>query len=245
MTKIETLREPLIGGMNTNYFSERNGMTTLVRVPHENHDLFENIIYEYQFIGFTGDGGRVNRRNPQEQYKFSRKAAQEGLFVLPPMGINNKVIMYPYLDNAMTLDQYCKQPEINKTLLTYTIFSDLQRAHSLGFIYGDRWAGNMLVDPYFGFTHIDFDLEITGQNARELDTAQVAYHLLWSGGTEIIPTAAKMLSRRDELDHAKLHKYMRGLASFLNSTKVGGVINETEAFVQAIEISNKHTKQLW
>ncbi len=225
-------RQPLTGGLNTNYFVDSQGREALLRVPRGNKDLFENIVYEYQYIGFTADAGRVRRRSPQEQFDFSWKAAKAGLLVLPPLAIDGDNITYPFLSQAQTLDEYFRYHRSDQHVLIYKLIADLQKAHSLGFVYGDRWSGNMLVDPQLGLVHIDFDLKISGRTAVDLDVAQVFYHTLWAGGDEVLPLLALMLGTSGNwFDFAKTSKYMLGFAKFLSKTPVGGIGDKTEELI--------------
>lgn len=230
-------RQPLTGGLNTNYFVQSPGGEALLRVPRVNKDLFENIAYEYQYIGFTGDGGRVRRRSPQEQFDFSWKAAKAGLMVLPPLAIDGVNITYPFLHQAQTLDEYLRSHKNDQDVLVYKLIADLRKAHGLGFVYGDRWAGNMLVHPQFGLVHIDFDLEISGRAAVNLEVAQVAYHVLWAGGDEVLPFLALVLGTQGNwFDFDKTSKYIQGFAKFLSTTRVGGIEDKTEELIEAADM---------
>ena len=229
-------RSPIFGQFNTNYYVNVGNNLGLLRVPKKNNDLLENIIYEYQYIGFTGNGGRVRRRTSLEQYSFSMQAALEGLHVLPPLSYENGLVTYPYLFEVQTLDAYFTGVK-NREELIFSLVSDLKKTHYSGFIYGDRWAGNMLVDKRWGLMHIDFDLEISGRSACELDAAQMIYHTLWSGGEPIIPYLSMLIGQqRDWLDFSILVKYLRGLSRFLAKTKVGGLEDKTEELIGSIEV---------
>ena len=234
-------RAPLAGEFNTNYFFQQRDNFVLLRVPKSNPDLFENIVHEYRTIGFTGQGGRVERRSAEGQYEFSRKAAQAGLFVLPPLGLNGKNVEYPYLTNAQTLDVYLDSQQSRSSRIIFQLVHDLKRAHSKGFVYGDRWSGNMLVDPKYGLVHIDFDLEISGPTARELDVAQVIYHTLWAGKEQVLPILTNLFGKEDKwFDNVIVIKYLRGLAKYFNKTKVGGLEHITENFIEIMRaVKNK------
>ncbi|OGG00010.1 hypothetical protein A2153_00635 [Candidatus Gottesmanbacteria bacterium RBG_16_38_7b] len=121
-------------------------------------------------------------------------------------------------------------------LLFFQVIQDLKRAHSKGFVYGDRWSGNMLVDPQFGFIHIDFDLKISGPNAWELDVAQVAYHTLWAGKEQILSVLTTLLGKeRNWFGNDIVTKYLRGLARYFDKTKVGGLGDTTEEFIETMQ----------
>ena len=153
--------------------------------------------------------------------------------VLPPLAIDGDNITYPFLHQAQTLDEYLRSHKNDQDVLVYKLIVDLRKAHRLGFVYGDRWSGNMLVHPQFGFVHIDFDLEISGRTAVDLDVAQVAYHTLWAGAGEALSFLALMLGTQDNwFDFDTTSKYMLGLAKFLNETRVGGIQEKTRELIE-------------
>lgn len=239
----EVDKGPLCGGFNTNYFFKGEPGQVLLRVPRTNPDLLKSIEYEYRTIGFTRGGGRVRRRNPHEQYYFSQKAALEGLMVLPPIEHNRNTVVYPFLPAAQTLDAYLKTHKEKMGTVVFSIIDDLYIAHEKGFVYGDRWAGNILVDPQLGIFNIDFDLEISGDYARELDVAQVAYHTLWSGKEEALPFLATCLgSQRGWFRFGVVSNFVRGLSHFLRETRVGGIEGLAEDFISATEAIRQNKK---
>lgn len=95
----------------------------------------------------------------------------------------------------------------------------------------------MLVDPKFGLVHIDFDLEIFGPTAMELDVAQVAYHTLWAGREQVLPNLANILGKeKDWFYNDNVTKYLRRLARYFSKTKVGGLEDETEKLIETIRV---------
>lgn len=241
----ERQQPPLEGSFNTNYFVKRHGADGLRRIRKTNKDLFNNITSEYQYVGFTGLGGRVRRRSIEEQYNFAKSASLAGLAVLPPLSLDRLGVVFPFFQGTRTLDQFFLDQDSNHNGIIVSIISDLKRAHSKKFIYGDRWAGNILVDKDDHLLHIDFDLELYGSNTRELEVAQVAYHLLWVGGSEIIPilTQLLVLEQRDGwFDFGIFSRFIKGFASFLNNTKVGKREEEVITLLNSMgrQIVNPH-----
>jgi hypothetical protein len=80
----------------------------------------------------------------------------------------------------------------NQATLLPAIFLDIRRAHRSGFIYGDQNAENMLIGTQ-GFTHIDFDIAISGETAREFEIAELSIHILRYGEKAVLPTLATTL----------------------------------------------------
>lgn len=228
-------RPPLTGEFNINVFVT-DYIPALMRVPRPNPSMLESLIHEYRALGFIGDGGRIRLRTPEEQYVWSRTAAMKGLRVLPPLSLEQGKVHNPYLPQAQTLDVFFAHANTqNGNAVIYQIFADLYLAHNLGFIYGDRWAGNMLVGPKYGLTHIDFDIDISGSHARELDIAQVTYHTLWSGKEPVASTIIhNLLTHPDWFDVKKMISYLRGFSRYLNQTKVGGMEDATAGLIDTL-----------
>lgn len=231
-------RAPLTGQFNTNYFIRgiTPSETVLARVPRKNRNMMENLIDEYRQVCFFARGGRVRRRTSREQYEFGRAASMAGLRVLPPLSGEESYVSYPFLQDAVTLDTFFKTHPDKIDKITFTVIDDLRKAHRLGFIYGDRWSGNILIDPRFGVTHIDFDLEISGAPARELDVAQVVYHTLWASGGKALPILANLLrDQHDWFNFETMTRFMHGLAKFLNDTPVGGMEEMVDNFIKVTQ----------
>jgi len=201
MNFIETGQNPLEGALNTNVFvRDENGNKLLKRCPKSNLDIMQVIAREQAFIGFTALGGGFRRRTPDEQANFTLEAAMRSLRVLPPSyrdeaGTN----YYTFLEDAQTLDKFLPSaPEQEAKQIVLQIFTDLERAHSYDFVYGDRWSENMLIVPKLGLMHIDFDLEIYGRAAKELEVAQVAFYALCGGRDKVIPLLGTLLGRKNK-----------------------------------------------
>lgn len=236
-------RAPLEGGLNTNPFYLVDGVVALARVSKQNKDLMENIDYEYRTLGFMSDGGRVRRRSADEQRRFSHDAAMNGLMVLPPIDSRDKVVTFPFLDHAQPLNDFFNDGAIDesrKDIITYQIFEDLKKAHKKDFVYGDRWAGNMLVHPKLGLVHIDFDLELSGPSARELEVAQVLYHVLWSRGDRTNNLLKNFTAHHlDWCDPDKVQKYLKGFSHFLKDTHVGGIDETVNEFITTVDMQRR------
>jgi len=189
---------PFTGALNTNILVEDGrGDRYLKRYPHSNRDVMDFIAQEQSFIGFTQQGGRFRRRTPEEQAGFTKAAASHGLRVLPTALTDREGVNYhQFIPNAQTLDTYLPVASTENTQrITLQILEDLHAAHHKGFVYGDRWSENILVTPDHDFTHIDFDLEIYGSGARELDVASIAFYTLCGGRDKAASFLGTMLGR--------------------------------------------------
>jgi len=240
MTHID--KDPLEGGFNTNFFqTDIKGNLVLSRVPKPNRDLFENILYEFRAIGFTADGGRVQRRSIEEQVHFANSAASKGLPVLPFFKSGEQWSM-PYLENIVPIDEYLRSADVadqEKNMAVFDLLTGLERAHRQNIIYGDRWSGNMIVDNG-KVMHIDFDLELSGDYAREADLAQTLYHLIWADASRAtLPLIIGVVSKLGNYDIHKTLHYLEGFSQFFTDTPVGGVGETVTQVVDAITIQKQ------
>lgn len=241
---IQEIEKPsLAGEFNTNVFVLAYGRPALLRIPRRNDSMLASLFYEYRAIGFVADRGRVTLRPPREQYAFSRQAAMEGLRVVPPLSFDGRIVNYPLLPHAQTLDVFMHHAaEKDRIRVINQLVHDLHAAHAKGRVYGDRWAGNMLVDPSFGLLHVDFDIELLGPHAHELEVAQATYHALWSGGISVAPALVHALSLHQDgwFELPRTAGYLRGFARYLNQTKVGGMEDGTEMLIDALQAQRSH-----
>jgi hypothetical protein len=154
-----------------------------------------------------------------------RKAAESGLAVLPPLALEGDNLILPFLDQAQTIAEYLEAGQGDERSILPAIFADLRNAHRLGFIYGDRCGGNILVDEH-SFVHIDFDFAVSGKTAREFEVADMATHLRYHGGEAVLPVIATTLGTMCAqtpgwIDLDKTAAYMH---------RMGEVFNETQWF---------------
>lgn len=233
MTWHELPEPPIVGALNEHILVTQDHIhRALMRSPRKNLDLLQSIYYEYHFIGFTGVGGRFRRRSPQEQFLLTKKAAEAGLRVLPPLDQQGDRLYYPFIADAKTLDVFLPEEREKAIPIIHQLVEDLHRAHTHGLIYGDRWSGNMLIHPHFGLFHIDFDLEIDGPYAREFEIAQIAYYTLSAGRETVLPTLAQLLGTHPGwFNIAMVDRFIRRHSIYFNNTPYGGIQTETEAFL--------------
>jgi hypothetical protein len=183
---------PMAGGLNINYVQASEDNLQLARVPQSAKDLVQEWqVSIYPFIGFFQDGGSLHIRTPQEQYEFSKSAANEGLRVLAADEINHNIISMPFLPNAQHLGAYLLEQPADQARTINQLFTDLRNAHAKGFIYGDRCSSNILIkhttEAMPEVVHIDFDMEISGPTAKELEVAEVIRTILCAGESTLSP----------------------------------------------------------
>lgn len=246
MRLVELEKNPLVGELNINKLvASPSGLVLLKRTPKENKHILRSIAHEYNNIGFTNAGGKFRRRTPEEQAKFTEYAAIQGLRVVPPIIKDGNITYFRFLNQAKTLDNYLFEATEDETTQTvYQLFNDLWKAHNRsGIIYGDRWSKNILVDPHAGVMHIDFDIEISGRPAKELDIAQIAYYILCGGREKAIGLLTHILSHSEGWFNPTLvDQFLRGHARHFHSSQQYGHAEEMTDML--IALSNKGREQL-
>lgn len=200
----------------------------LHRFPKENTTILKSIAHEYNTIGFTQVGGRFRRRSQNEQVQFTKKCAELGLNVLPPLTYEGSYVENLFLENAETMDVFLSHATNEETAkCTHNIYMDMYKAHKAGIVYGDRWSENILVVPKIGVVNIDFDVEISGLFAKEFDVAQVSYYILAGAKVKVIPQLAKLLSvPYADLNIQHVETFLCGHAEHFNANKKYGNLKE-------------------
>lgn len=227
---------PILGALNEHIFVvDEHKNCGLMRSPIKNVDLMRSIGYEYSYMGFFEKGGNFRQRSPEEQYLFTKKAAEAGLSVIPPIEEKGTSIYYPYISDAKTLDVFVGEEKEKSIPFIYKLIDDLYQAHKKGVIYGDRWSHNILISPKLGLIHIDFDLEIGGACAKDFEVAQVAYYTLSAGKDNVIVPLARLLgSHTGWFNIRNVDSFVSKHATYFNNTPYGGIQNETEKFLNVL-----------
>jgi hypothetical protein len=147
--------------------------TVLLRTPQRNKDIVRTIEYQFGQLGYKG---KFAIRSPEEQYQFNKNAFAAGLRVVPPYDIFGKDTYYPFVENAKPLDTFFQTSTVHeRAVIVHQFCEDMEKAHTKGFIYGDRIIPNMLISPQSGLVHVDFDVELSGNTAKEMDLANGLY----------------------------------------------------------------------
>jgi hypothetical protein len=166
--------------------------------------------------------------------------------VLPTAYVDSKGINhFRFLPKVQTLDKYLPEASPEEAQrVTLQIFEDLYRAHTKGFVYGDRWSENMLVTPDHGLMHIDFDLEIYGNGARELEVGQSAFYAVCGGREKVLVFLGTLLGKTNGwFDIRRAEQFATRLAiQFENHPVYGSTVEDTAALF-AIARSHQYAKK--
>ncbi|HLD26547.1 MAG TPA: hypothetical protein VJB63_01140 [Patescibacteria group bacterium] len=138
-----------------------------------------SIYDEYDGIGFINRfGGTLSLRSVEEQRQFIVHCRSFDLPVVSPVAITEEGIIFPFIKGKALSDVFgfCNQDILHA--LASENLKDIQRAHMLHVVYGDRWGPNDIV-CLEGLQRIDMDLRIGGSYACEFELAQVLYHMVY------------------------------------------------------------------
>lgn len=231
-------RPPLTGELNTNYFvypkfdSEFN--LYLRRKPRNNPKIIKSLNVEYENIGFARGGGQFKIRTRDEQIDFTQKALLEGLKVVP-LYHYQKSTYTPFIEDAQTIDIAMRNgSQATQLKIVKALFSDLRRAHVLKIIYGDRWTKNILYSSQYGICHIDFDIEISGNNALEFEVCQVVYYTLCAGGPAVLKSLANNLNQGRWFNLRPAVHFLRRHAIHFRKTEYELTSGEVEGLIELL-----------
>ncbi|MBI5122792.1 hypothetical protein HZA75_02935 [Candidatus Roizmanbacteria bacterium] len=237
-------RPPLGGSLNTNYVVQNPDLgTLLLRVPRRNKDIEAAIASQFGRLGYKG---KFRMRSPEEQYSFSQRAFEVGLRVVPAVDIVGRDTYYPFIDGAKTIGEFFVSTADNEqALIVNQLFDDLGKAHNNGFVYGDRVIPNMLVHPQHGLTHIDFDVELSGQTAKEMDVSNAIYSLIVAGGEQTPALLATILATKPLwFDMKIVEYYLRRFSISSQETKEGDFGLAVDAFIAAHDVLRTVNKRV-
>jgi tRNA A-37 threonylcarbamoyl transferase component Bud32 len=101
-----------------------------------------------------------------------RKAILLGLHTVQPIYEDSDSLVLPYIPGENVREHVMKG---DSSVIVPALIS-LKNGHDKGIVHGDRWGNNMIVGK--NITHIDFDFEIGGPLAPELEVAQLVYDII-------------------------------------------------------------------
>ncbi len=209
--------EPTCDAHNTGWLrreSHRNGRETLAKICDE-----------FASYGWIDRGNTVRRRTINEQIDLCRQANRLHLMTHLPATNDRGSMLVPYIAQAESIDCYLARasaPDARRVVRT--LYVDAKHAHQNGIVYGDRWSENILVSgaQYPTATHIDFDLQYEGPEAKEMEMARLSFYLLHSGREKVRSIIAGCLRDRCDLNLSTLETIVRGHVRYFECGRFGG-----------------------
>lgn len=151
----------------------------------QNHDRSvssSDLQEELYWNGFLERGGGSYYRNNAEQLAFARLAKSRQLSIIPILGEWKGELVLPWVEGK-DVRELLHHDDVSVNTMVHIVTStlaDLKRAHHPHhrIVFGDRWAKNIHFGHDARVRQLDFDIEITGPQARELEMAQVIYSMI-------------------------------------------------------------------
>ncbi len=233
----------LEGALNDNYLLEDKKSKYVLRIPKENLSQLHLIKEEYRGIGYVTEGSEYKFRNLREQFAFMEKCKQLGIPINEAIDFGENYMLLKFIE-GITLEKFLNQT--NNPVIINDYFSTVINAHFKGVVIGDRWGHNTIVTPQQDLVHIDFDIELTAEDAREFEVAQLIYFcILQSRNKEKATSLALDFANREELkfyDKSRIAEFLTGhCRCFTNSREYGGIETKIEQIVSQLRTISKST----
>ena len=207
------------------------------RTPKPYPEILPKIAQDLRGTGFLTSGGSYRFRTVREQVNFMEKASR----------LNLPSIVATYADGSGMLLTFVQGIPYNSYLhlggisATKDVLDGLIMAHTQNVVYGDRWAKNTMIKPNGNIVEIDFDIELTGKNAREFELAQMLYHILLfsSRRSEILEFLADYLKNKLFLSEYNLSTVVKFLSNYTNyfqdQPNEGGIKQEVAELIHILQ----------
>ncbi|HEY1085758.1 MAG TPA: hypothetical protein VGE34_03480 [Candidatus Saccharimonadales bacterium] len=175
------------GGLNNTFILDvpvgNDSKKVAVRTPKKEADRSateRKIAEEYRQIGATALGIDFRLRHLDEQKKIMDRASKIGLKVLECQLLLGKEMVTDYMDGTPLSDYLQRDTSDIQPQMLNDILSHLTQAHSVGIVFGDRWAANTMILEDGTHKEFDFDIELQGDvNATStFELAQTLYHIV-------------------------------------------------------------------
>ncbi len=187
---------------------------------------------ELTFVEFLPQGS-FSIRSTQEEFAAMNAHHELGLAVPKPIDANEKQILLPFILGS---DLRCVLQSGHFTGI-HAALLDILHAHSIGVVYGDRWAKNIILheetenQSQARISQIDFDLAISGPKSRELEITQFLYSILCCAESPFL--AAQCI--RDILPNKALFAYEKATITNFMARYASKYTHEDQTRVKALK----------
>ena len=246
-----------IGGkLNDNYLigNKESGEEYILRVPKKDpRDVLEEIRKEYEGIGYVTNGNEYRFRNLGEQVSFINLCKQKNIPVADIVDVDKNYMLSEFV-KGIDLPNFLRKQKKRRgymlninTLVFNTYLSSLVSAHQEGIVLGDRWGPNTIVTPQINIIHIDFDIELTAEDAREFELAQGTYYCLLHSKNkgEVVDKLKDFFKRKEVIslyDRTRVSEFLTGHSQYFKAHKeYGGIESEIDCLSNALKPKAKAT----
>lgn len=138
-----------------------------------------NVRNEYAAVGASALGIDFRLRTLEEQRDFMDLCTSLGLQALECEQLVEGELVTKFV-KGRSLSNYVADSSQIKSDTMNDVLAHLAKAHSMGIVFGDRWAMNTIITPEEDHVEIDFDIELKGEHSTmvNFELAQTLYHLL-------------------------------------------------------------------
>jgi len=232
--KLKFTDQTLHGALNNNWVvKDKEEKKYVLRIPKENPPQIPLIRDEYEIIGYAKNGSKYRFRTSEEQFSFTEKCFLSGIPVPRTSYSDNKAILREFIEGT-TLDNFLKKT--NNTSVIEDYLKTIVKAHEKGIILGDRWGPNTIVAPEKNLVEIDFDIDLTAEDAREFEIAQIlSYCLLWSRNKTGAIKSIIDLVNSDKFDGfydgCRISEFLHGHEEYFRKKEFGSIKREVENII--------------
>lgn len=129
---------------------------------------------ELSYIGFSRLGGSFSIRQLSEVEEFMNSLFLKELYVSPPVVVGENFLLLPFIEGRSLKEMLAS----GDTSPIENLLKDIFNVHRNNVVYGDRWPKNIIVTPEGSIAHIDFDINISGPNTKELELALIFFSVI-------------------------------------------------------------------
>lgn len=131
---------------------------------------------EYKGVGFLGhpqNGFRL--RTAAEQHQFTTLLRENGIKASRTIYSKGNIQIISYENGAVNIADLWINADQRAPTATDMALIKLAESHDKGFILGDRWGPNEILTTDGEIMFVDFDIEISGPEAKEFEMASMLY----------------------------------------------------------------------
>lgn len=235
---------PLGGFLNDNIIVLDGMEKYLLRIPKKDPPQRQLIDEEYRGIGYGSFGREFRYRTLEEQQVFMARCREAGMDVPNVVHAGAEHLLIEFV-NGTQLDNFLKEQDDSAPLRSYPL--SVAQAHTRGIVLGDRWGPNTIITPDGKFVEVDFDIELTAEDGREFEIAQVLYYLLlYAKNKGGVINLEKEFIQGDAFsgiyDRNRVADLLEGHVGFFgNHAEYGGISDQVKALLPFLRPQAKST----
>lgn len=234
---------------NDNYIirEEKTSEKYVLRIPKENLEIKNSIRKEYEGIGYSTNGSGYKFRNLEEQVSFISLCQQKNIPVAIVVDAEKNYMLTEFIEGKELPNILKNLDFIDNINLVDLYLSSLISTHEQNIIMGDRWCYNTIFTPQKKLFHIDFDIELSTDDAREFELSQGLYYsLLYSKNKKEVVNSFKDFFYRKDLttlyDRTRVIEFLKNHSRYFHNNQEYGIIEkEIDQIISFLKPKSKIT----